>query len=731
MKEIKEKILYHWPLGEVLDRMREFANQHQQAINGDLVMRLVDIGADYERMCDFVLRGFQDDKRKELYKSLQRRAYRLACDWDLSVLCSQPTGFYRDAARLTASFSPSHDDVRWMLESYVQNMAMQSLGQAVAAGNDGDATSADDIRAKHASDLNLFFSSLVIAPQWSRGDEEFYTSLLLSPTIDINDACTLVGALLLNGLIEPDYHKLGTLLSVYEQATEETLRQRALVALAFTMPRDVPDLFPEYQEMAVRFANNDATCQELLELQMQMVYSLNAEQDKDTIERDIMPGLMKNQGFRVTSRGIEMKEDDPMEDILHPDAQDKAMEELEATIGKMQDMEKRGADVYFGGFSKLKRFAFFYTLSNWFMPFSSEHPAIVKALNKSKDASGVISKLMEHAALCDSDKYSFALGFASVYENLPQQIRELVQQNNVSEMMVTNVEQMSATYIRRFYLQDLYRFFMLHPNRSELTSPFEVLQKDGKCFFARFASYSELLKQKASTLCRFLLKHDYLDAMEDALIDDMDDFSFLSGLLKHKRGDYEGSMVELRVALDDNPGDPAILKPLAYACYYNHEDEKAIEYYKQLTELDPDHSNAYELRIATILLEDEKVEESLNILYRLHFENEDDLRVRRALAWGLMLDKQLEQAQKHYEVLLEKPKPEDILNAGYCEWFQGKIARAVELFKRYMSITPVGDAAEMSDRQFLRNQFFDDLHLLNVYQIDEVDWTIMVDIVCS
>lgn len=96
-----------------------------------------------------------------------------------------------------------------------------------------------------------------------------------------------------------------------------------------------------------------------------------------------------------------------------------------------------------------------------------------------------------------------------------------------------------------------------------------------------------------------------------------------------------------------------------------------------------------------------------------------------------MLEKQLEQAQKHYEVLLEKPKPEDILNAGYCEWFQGNITRAVELFKRYMSITPVGDAAEMSDRQFLRNQFFDDLHLLNVYQIDEVDWTIMVDIVCS
>ena len=103
MKEIKHKLLTHRPLGEVLDDMRQFANRHQQAVNGELVMRMVDIGADYERMRDFVLRGYQDDKREEVYNSLRRRTYRLACDWELSVLCSQPTGFYHDAARLTAS----------------------------------------------------------------------------------------------------------------------------------------------------------------------------------------------------------------------------------------------------------------------------------------------------------------------------------------------------------------------------------------------------------------------------------------------------------------------------------------------------------------------------------------------------------------------------------------------------------------------------------------------------
>ena len=39
--------------------------------------------------------------------------------------------------------------------------------------------------------------------------------------------------------------------------------------------------------------------------------------------------MLNNSNFRVTRNGIEEVEDNSMEDILHPDAEERRMEELE------------------------------------------------------------------------------------------------------------------------------------------------------------------------------------------------------------------------------------------------------------------------------------------------------------------------------------------------------------------------------------------------------------------
>ena len=51
------------------------------------------------------------------------------------------------------------------------------------------------------------------------------------------------------------------------------------------------------------------------------------------------------------------------------------MEKLEASMKRMNDMQRQGSDVYFGGFSQMKRFPFFSVVANWFMPFYLHHPA--------------------------------------------------------------------------------------------------------------------------------------------------------------------------------------------------------------------------------------------------------------------------------------------------------------------------------------------------------------------
>ena len=81
-----------------------------------------------------------------------------------------------------------------------------------------------------------------------------------------------------------------------------------------------------------------------------------------------MPDIMRNSNLTIGRLGIMEKEEDAIESILHQDADEKRMEQMEEKVRKMMDMQKQGSDIYFGGFSQMKRFPFFNDMVNWFTP---------------------------------------------------------------------------------------------------------------------------------------------------------------------------------------------------------------------------------------------------------------------------------------------------------------------------------------------------------------------------
>ena len=88
----------------------------------------------------------------------------------------------------------------------------------------------------------------------------------------------------------------------------------------------------------------------------------------------------------------------------------------------MMDMQKKGSDIYFGGFSQMKRFPFFYDISNWFTPFFFEHPDIIHFVKRAK-GNKFLEKMMRVGPFCDSDKYSFVIAFQQVMEQIPESMR--------------------------------------------------------------------------------------------------------------------------------------------------------------------------------------------------------------------------------------------------------------------------------------------------------------------
>ena len=94
------------------------------------------------------------------------------------------------------------------------------------------------------------------------------------------------------------------------------------------------------------------------------------------------------------------------------------MEMMEESIQKMMKMQQQGSDIYFGGFSKMKRFPFFDHIANWFMPFSAHHPGLKEVAQKLGDSS-FLDKMTEQGLFCESDKYSLALTMAQIINQLP------------------------------------------------------------------------------------------------------------------------------------------------------------------------------------------------------------------------------------------------------------------------------------------------------------------------
>lgn len=675
--------------------------------------QLADIENSYNMMRDYMLQGLKDDSRGDLYNHLCRQLYRILSN---SILDTKVKYDYLASLRTTQNTDELDIvSLRSDLESFVSDLAMLSLN---VEGNEEDRRKA--LYENRQSVISRAFITILKSGQWSHEMTEDMTKLMLSPTIDINDALVLCSAVLMACLLCPDAEKVLALIGVYESASDEKLRQRAFVGWAFAYEAGDYRLFPNVSDKIKSLLKDDRLKSEIGELQLQVIYCRGAERDNESIQKRIIPTIIKNQNLEATRFGIREKEEDPMDDILHGDETDKRIEEMENNIQKMADMQKQGVDVYFGGFSKMKRFGFFYTLCNWFMPFYVQHPDL-QHLSENMLQSGFMKSLFDHGPFCDSDKYSFALGLSSVYDSLPDNVKEVMASGGNVEVIGANTMGIAnETFIRRLYLQDLYRFFRINDSRKAFHDPFRLLFMDDPV-------YRPELHDEAMRVFRFLLKRHQEDDAEMLLecyydADNPTDVQ-LRGRLSIARGEYSYAEKLFKEAFEKDSENKQTLKGLAIACFHCGHYTEAAEYYSKLSELYPD-KKSYKLNLAVSLINDHKEKEGENVLYELYYMYPDDINVRRALAWDLLSVKKLDRAVKLYDGILESDDvvAVDCLNAGYCAWFSGDLQKAANRFSEYNK--KAKEESENTPVSLLR-QFREDAALLDAYEIPQIDRLIM------
>lgn len=726
-------------LSKAMDVLESFGAAHPELA---IEARLRTIRGDYGLMFDYWSKGYKDEQLERVYRSMLMDMYRLTADvYIMYAISHSPylSAIYnrvRSAGRDWAWASVCAE-----LEGFVSDVAVLEFEHENIRAEKKKA-----LFARHQQYMNDLFDYIWTSPQWTESMADGVARILISPTVDIVDQQLIVSAVMLGCMNIFDINKFRVLITVYGQATDEHLRQRSLVGWVLSLAGGHHSANSEERIMINSLLNNVSVRKELVELQIQLLYCVSAESDNKTIQKEIMPELLKHGGLNITPNGIEERDGTTLENIINPEEAERNMERVEESFRRMLDMQKAGADIYFGGFSQMKRFPFFDSISNWLVPFHADHPAI-SATYGSQTVGNIVRNIVEHMPFCDSDKYSFVLAFKQVADRIPQNIREMLSGENVAGMDIVGADkQCSPAYIRRIYLQDLYRFFRLFPSRSLLSNPFEKSDNGsdaGYVFFSNSIFNCTSLERYFSDVVACMMKRSMTAEAVGVLGNCSEggrDFQFymFAGniqLSRHGKEPYRQLPPALECfekALVLRPDSEQALNGRARVLFYEEEYEASLADFKRLTEKFPERMS-YELNMAVCMVNLGKYEEALKHLYKMNYERPNDTRVSRVLARSLMCIGQFDKAEKIYSQLCSSLEIEedDVLNRGLCCWLAGKVSDAASHLAEYVMRKGGGSSLHDCYSVYDANVAIGERKLLADNSVTPTEIHLMGDFICN
>lgn len=704
-------------LASQLEVLRNLSQENIRLGFGD---RIGAVAEEYHYLVDFMRNGYDDPKRMELYLSLRHRAAVLEAD-------------------ITDAIAIQNCDYLASLKSSLKGVDASSASLVSMLRT----TQSDALQ--HAQALETAFSAIIVSPQWTEQDSRLWTAYLLSTDTPLDTACVMVSAITISNSRVYSLEKFRTLVYVYLTSDQEALRQRALVGWCFTLcdtdaiiAHPQGDLLRELAEGQQELLNEladegDKVRNEVLEMLMQTVRCSQTEKDNTTFEKDIMPTLMEGNPVKVTREGIVEKEDDPMEDILNPGASEQRMEQMEKSIQKMLNMQKDGSDLYYKGFSQMKRYPFFYKIHNWFVPFSIDIPDVNAVIQKSSTPK-FLKRILNEGPFCDSDKFSLVFTFSHVMDHISDKIKQMMEEGELAPvgMMPEGQSHLEdPAYIRRMYLQNLYRFFRLFPQ-----------YKFGSFFENQMSRVLFLLDNISAAaddtlkidFGKFLVRreeYDFASAVIDGITVESYDAYMLKGAWYQSQDVVVDAIESFRKALSAKPDDPRALNGVGRNAFAMGDYSLAAESFRQLKTLEPDNLS-YEKNYLMALINSGKAAEIINDVYRLDFQQPDNLSVKRILGWALLLAKRPEQADKVLSAICREDFGEaqsvDILNLAYVKWVSNDVPEAIALLKNYVHEECRKWLVENPDQKLMsiinRDQPF-----LDAYNLTPLDVTLLLDCV--
>jgi tetratricopeptide (TPR) repeat protein len=624
----------------------------------------------YKQLLHYYTEGSKDPMQAKIYHDLTASAYEFADKIRHKLLVAESPELYYVVQRTSAH--------------HPEELARLT----------GDVVSSyeiNDPQLTHTA-LSLLFKHIWTTPFLSEDETEIlYRILSAGPAPDrpAKNGCSVLNSQIVSSLMLGLQHVFDKrkmqLLIVAAASKDEEVKIRAYAGLLVTLflYRFRTDCYPEIKHHLEVLAETPGFRKITCLIILRFILARETEKISNKIRDEIMPEMMKlNPKFNPRISLKDLSPDNPEEE-MNPEWIDQLSR---GKLGKQMEeftrLQEEGADVMHSTFIHLKSFSFFNEISNWFIPFTRNLFALPDG--------DIILKSLEVITptgfICNSDLYSLYFGIS----RLPEAGREMMLGQMKGQLSELKEQQIAALQTKENilerlagqYIQDLYRFYKLHPRRMEFKDIF-ALPLD----FHNLPILREYFSDKDDLLNiadHYLRKNHFDDArvIYERLSEEANDDMLYqkNGYCRQMSGDYDGAIASYEKAGLIRPESKWLLRHTAQCYRAIKKPEKAITYYLQCERLDPENLSLL-LSIGSCYSELKNYAEALKYYFKVYYLGSDGNKAWRPIAWCSFLTGKYDQARHYYQKIISgKPDAQDYLNVGHIEWVMQNVKGAYEFY---------------------------------------------------
>ena len=560
----------------------------------------------YKYMLRYRIEGAKDPMQEQIYNKIQTSSYELADRIKHKAMAIEsPLAFY--SRRRSLQVQPNVT---------FENLHLQ-LSKHYATGN----------RAEYDAMLIVLFNKIWVSDPFTVEDAAVIKNILFDNELPFTAGCQIVSSLTLGLQAAFDPEKMMLLFDAANHGNEE-IKVRALISILLTLYtyRKRTALYPQIINRLDALSEVPGFTKAIRTITLRFILARETEKITRKLQNEIIPEMMKLSP--KISNKINLKDITPeqlgeemnpeWENIFADSSLGKKMEEF-------SELQQEGADVMHSTFVHLKSFPFFRELSNWLLPFTTEHSSFGDRFNQNNGEKQMLDSMTLAAFMCNSDKYSLYFSMMQ----LPEEAKKMMMNqfdSQATEMIQQNKEELISKRgkletITGQYIQDLYRFFKIYPGHLDFNDIFTLpLDFHNLDILRPYISDEESL----STIAEYYLRKNYFsDAL--TIFNQLAETNQESDILFQKIGYCKQMNDDLQGALDAylradllNPQSKWVIRRIA-GCYRSlKEPEEALKYYRRYEKLNPDNLSIT-ISIGHCYLELKNYSEALKCFFKVDY----------------------------------------------------------------------------------------------------------------